>query len=336
MRLHNRQIKANFWTDYEVKAELDAYGRLFYIGLWQLADDSGCLFDDLSAFKYQLFPDEEAMTKATIEAYRDKLVELGKLVPYTAGGKACLYLANFHKHQALRNAGPPDVPLPSWLTFERSDNRYRGGRYLINNSAVTQRSDSAVTAQSQYCDSTVTVRGSGSYSGSYSGSSGSGPSGSGGTGDLHSEDIQPQPPVKKQSSANADYTPEFEAFWEAFPRKVGKRAAFECWRVRIAEGVTAEAMTVGAVNYAAFCADYETEVNRIQHPSTFLGPKCWYESWQERQVKRKSRDNGDNRAKRGPFADAVGDPEYKAELRRMGLPKPASGRVRVVRRNENV
>ena len=62
MRLHNRQVKAAFWTDTELIRELPPEGRLFYLGLIQLADDSGCLEDDLMAFKIFLFPGEDSIT----------------------------------------------------------------------------------------------------------------------------------------------------------------------------------------------------------------------------------------------------------------------------------
>ena len=43
MRLHSRLVKEGFWTDTELIRELPLEGRLFYLGLIQLADDSGCL-----------------------------------------------------------------------------------------------------------------------------------------------------------------------------------------------------------------------------------------------------------------------------------------------------
>ena len=55
MRLHNRQIKASFWTDTGLIQHLTREQRMFYVGLWQLADDSGCLFDDPFAFKINYF-----------------------------------------------------------------------------------------------------------------------------------------------------------------------------------------------------------------------------------------------------------------------------------------
>ncbi len=46
MKLHNRQIKAAFWVDTDMIRNFSLEERLFYIGLWQLADDSGCVEND--------------------------------------------------------------------------------------------------------------------------------------------------------------------------------------------------------------------------------------------------------------------------------------------------
>mgnify|MGYP007012348422 FL=1 len=48
MRLHNRQIKATFWTDPDI-LQWPREKRWFYLGLVQLADDSGCIEDSVFA-----------------------------------------------------------------------------------------------------------------------------------------------------------------------------------------------------------------------------------------------------------------------------------------------
>ena len=118
MKLHNRQIKASFWTDTEMILNFSLEERLFYIGLWQLSDDSGCLENDPYALKLFLFPLNDSVTVETLTTWIDKLIAQGKLLPYQAQGKNCLYLANFSKHQTLKNPLPPEVPLPPWITWK--------------------------------------------------------------------------------------------------------------------------------------------------------------------------------------------------------------------------
>jgi len=148
MRMHNRIIKAAFWTDTELIRHLDRDGRMFYIGLIQLADDSGCLEDDLLAFKIHLYPADLDVDLDFLQRYRDKLIELGKLIPYEADGKKCLYLKNFHKHQSLRSPAPPEVPLPAWITWQPAETPRSAGRYIIGD----PYGDRKVTVRSPYGD----------------------------------------------------------------------------------------------------------------------------------------------------------------------------------------
>lgn len=132
MRLHNRQVKAAFWTDTDLIRLLDIAGRMFYQGLWQLADDSACLEYDILAFKIHLFPADDHITTETIQEWVDKLIKAKKLIEYKVGDKKCLFLKNFHKYQTLKNCPPPEVPLPEWITFVPFKSNDRQGKYIIN------------------------------------------------------------------------------------------------------------------------------------------------------------------------------------------------------------
>lgn len=131
MRLHNRQVKADFWRDTEIISAFSIPGRMFYQGLWHLADDSGCLENDILSFKLHLFPLDNDITPDIIQEWVDKLIQMGKAIPYEAEGKKCLYLKNFHKHQTLKNPAPPTVPLPPWITWQPYRSNSRAGKYII-------------------------------------------------------------------------------------------------------------------------------------------------------------------------------------------------------------
>jgi len=132
MKLHNRQIKASFWADTEMIRNFILEERLFYIGLWQLADDSGCVENDPFAFKLFLFPLNEEVTIETLVSWTQKLIEKQKLISYHTQGKDGLFLANFHKHQNIKNPQPPIVPLPPWITWKPYKSNPRTGRYEID------------------------------------------------------------------------------------------------------------------------------------------------------------------------------------------------------------
>jgi len=155
MKLHNRQIKASFWTDPDL-LQWPRDKRWFYEGLIQLADDSGCLEDSPFAFKLHLFPSpvDADITVERITEWVNELVEQRKLVRYVAEGKQCLYLTNFHKHQSLRSPAEPEVPLPPWIKYTPSPKSRRSGTYVVN--APTDIL--AVSVDNPYGDRTVTVR----------------------------------------------------------------------------------------------------------------------------------------------------------------------------------
>ncbi len=138
MRLHNRIIKAEFWSDTDVKA-WSRDKRLFFIGIFQLSDDSGCLEDDNDLIKGLLFPyqADADITLATVGAWIDELVAENKIVRYIGKGRPCLYVFNFHKHQTLKSPAPPSVPLPEWITWQPFASNPRTGKYIVSEERLT-------------------------------------------------------------------------------------------------------------------------------------------------------------------------------------------------------
>ncbi len=125
-------VKDDFWTDTELMDSLPPAGRMLYQGLWQLAESSGVIEHDIIAFKIQLFPLDEGITKDKLKEWTEILIELGKLTPYKAKGKDLLYIKNFHKHQSLRNPGKPENPLPKFIRYLPNSEKHKSGWYLID------------------------------------------------------------------------------------------------------------------------------------------------------------------------------------------------------------
>ena len=97
----------------------------------------------------------------------------------------------------------------------------------------------------------------------------------------------------EEKPANPSYPPEFEQFWQQYPRQTEKKRAFRVWRARIKENVDTRDLIQAAEHYATHCHRRRTELEFIKHPSTFLGPfevfKDWIDPW------RKGGGNGDGR-----------------------------------------
>jgi hypothetical protein len=97
----------------------------------------------------------------------------------------------------------------------------------------------------------------------------------------------------EEKPANPSYPPEFEQFWQQYPRQTEKKRAFRAWQARVKDRVDARDLIRAAQHYAAHCRRRRTEAEFIKHPSTFLGPFEVYRDWIESP--RKRRGNGDGR-----------------------------------------
>ena len=89
----------------------------------------------------------------------------------------------------------------------------------------------------------------------------------------------------EEKPANPSYPPEFEQFWQQYPRQTEKKRAFRAWQARIKDRVDARDLIRAAQHYATHCHRHRTELEFIKHPSTFLGPfevfKDWIDPWRK-------------------------------------------------------
>ncbi|WP_329564685.1 hypothetical protein [Kitasatospora sp. NBC_01266] len=95
------------------------------------------------------------------------------------------------------------------------------------------------------------------------------PKGSGKPGPL------PLIPLKRDNSPTQRASPPppdaaFEAFWTAYPRRVGKGAARTAWTKALARGAEPEHLVAAAARHAAFHAAAGTDPKFIPHPSSWL------------------------------------------------------------------
>lgn len=67
---------------------------------------------------------------------------------------------------------------------------------------------------------------------------------------------------------------DFEGWWHAYPRKIGKPQALSAYRLRRKEGASAEELALARDNYLATKDGVEQKF--IKHARSFLGPN-WSE-----------------------------------------------------------
>lgn len=84
-------------------------------------------------------------------------------------------------------------------------------------------------------------------------------------------------PVEEKSDEGAapkktrnQYPKEFEEFWKAYPRQIGKGDAYKKYQARRKDGFSEEELLTAAKNYATQCIKQKTDAQYIKHPKTFL------------------------------------------------------------------
>jgi|GEM_PF-3970749 len=114
--MRRRMLNPEFFTDSVLVALLDFGGRLFYQGLWCIAEDSGVFDPDLLSLKMKIFPGDN-LDLSIIQNYYRLLVGKKKIIEFQVDGRTYAWLKNFQKHQKLDRPSPPSFPLPLWVIW---------------------------------------------------------------------------------------------------------------------------------------------------------------------------------------------------------------------------
>lgn len=104
-----RSIKPEYWTD-EKTGKLKLQERLLFIGLWNIADDQGCLKSGTGYIKGQLFPYDEELRIDTVKSWLTSLINARLIVPFTFKGEGYYFIRTFEDHQVINRPGKPKFP----------------------------------------------------------------------------------------------------------------------------------------------------------------------------------------------------------------------------------
>lgn len=114
-----RTVKPEIWTDEKI-VECSISARLLFIGLFNFANDKGCLERSPKRIKMQVFPADMIDCEPLIA----ELITHGLLSEYSVSGANYLYIRGFNKHQKINRPSTskiPDPPLFTELTQEEVD-----------------------------------------------------------------------------------------------------------------------------------------------------------------------------------------------------------------------
>src|SRR5699024_8971336 len=89
-----------------------------------------------------------------------------------------------------------------------------------------------------------------------------------------------QPKVEHASSLEND----FDKLWKLYPRKQGKKAAFNAYKRAIKQGTTNKEIQTGIVNYKKELAYQERPKDKIKLGSTWFNGNCWEDEYETGNV----------------------------------------------------
>jgi hypothetical protein len=108
-----RSVKPEFWTDRPLARKLSRDARLFYIALWNFADEHARLGGDPYYLKGQIFPYDDDVDAAVIIRFLKELEAAGKVVRYEIDDEPYLFLPRLDRHQRLEaDKVPSRLPAP--------------------------------------------------------------------------------------------------------------------------------------------------------------------------------------------------------------------------------
>ncbi|MCC8145061.1 MAG: hypothetical protein LIO93_01195, partial [Bacteroidales bacterium] len=107
-----RTIKPEFWEDEKV-ANLPFAARLFFIGLWNHADDQGVFKDNPILLKSKIFPYDD-IPVSEVSGWLSELEKANILIPVFYNNGKYYLIRTFKKHQVIdkrynRYVVPPTV-----------------------------------------------------------------------------------------------------------------------------------------------------------------------------------------------------------------------------------
>lgn len=93
-------------------------------------------------------------------------------------------------------------------------------------------------------------------------------------------------PVNNHLKDTVDYTvnntnisAEFEALWKLYPKKQGKKKAFDCYQRARKQGATFEEVKTGVEAYVQYIKRRHIEEKFIKQGATFFSQQAWQDDW---------------------------------------------------------
>jgi len=253
-----RSTKPEFWRSNTI-AELSWEDRFVLKGIEAYVDDNGVGKDDIELIATEVFPRDTFRnprdTLARLSASISRIHAAGLIARYVANEEKLVYVDKWADIQRIDRPGKGRFPRPDG-TMEYSQ--------PVNRESYKSPRDTLASPR----DTLAT---------------GTGEQGNRGTGEQREQTL-----LNADASSDVDalahitesdfpddfapiYSNAFEEWWEHYPRKAGKRKAFQAWK-SARKRASAEALIAGADRYAA-------DPNRVdqftKYPEGWLNADGW-------------------------------------------------------------
>lgn len=106
-----RTIKPEFFTSLTL-ARVSRSARLTFIGLWTYCDDDGRGRDEARLVKAAIWPLDDDVSAADVEADLAELAAAGLIQRYAVEGSRYLAVRNWNEHQKIGHPTPSKIPAP--------------------------------------------------------------------------------------------------------------------------------------------------------------------------------------------------------------------------------
>ncbi|WP_158610164.1 hypothetical protein [Micromonospora globbae] len=225
-----RSIKPDFFTS-ETIAALPLSARLTFIGLWTHVDDNGVTVDNARLIVAAIWPLEEDPREALQRTQEDlqRLSEAGLIQRYESDGRQLLFITAWDEHQKVSHPGKTRYPRPT-------PNALTSGN--------TKPPEVLPKSSGESTEILRPEQGAGSR-----------------------EQGSTRAPARRSAARNYDDDPRFVEFWNVYPLKKAKPAAFTAWRNAIKRGADPGHIITAAKSYRD---DPRRKPDFTAHPATWL------------------------------------------------------------------
>ncbi len=247
-----RTIKPEFWRSRDI-SDLNIEDRFLFIGLWSYVDDNGVGVYDVAIIAAELFAHDLSRdsreTLARVSGGLQRLSDKGLITLYSDEKRDLLHINTWTSHQRIDKPGKARYPRPDAVRDTLATSS-RDSRDTLAPGTEEQstRGTVLITPPSPSLDADAPTE----------------------TEEVANEN-QPTPKPKPKPKPRT-YPDDFQAFWDAYPRRTAKADAYKAWKAATKRAST-ETITTAAARYAA--DPNLPDPQYIPYPATWLRSDSW-------------------------------------------------------------